>query len=219
MLAIVQEVLDEPRSQLALGIGAGEELEVVGVRLVLATPPVPPAIGGQLEPSGLILVVLLDILADVLHDHGELVVLALFLERDAEHGQTVDREIGAVAVEEVAHLGVVGVGIDEDHVDQCVEVIGGGLPRLLLGIGQGVVEFLDLLFLVAFEPGDTAVEHAGNEGNIVLLSDLQAVDDQGGGVRRGVLSPKPENQPQPPSESCISVRALTPSWTMRRTSA
>ena len=59
MLAVVQQVLDQPRGQLALGIGPRQQLQVIGVGLVLAAVPVPPVALGQLELGRLVLVVLL----------------------------------------------------------------------------------------------------------------------------------------------------------------
>ena len=71
-----------------------------------------------------------------------------------------------------------------------------------------VGEAAQLFFLVVLEPFDAALEDAGDEGDVVCFGDLQAVDDDGGGVRRRACSPQPLNQPQPPSESCISVQSV-----------
>ncbi len=65
VLAVVEQVLDQPRGHLALRIGPGEQLQVVGVGLVLAAVPVPPVPARQVEPGRLVLVVLADVLVDV----------------------------------------------------------------------------------------------------------------------------------------------------------
>ena len=47
VLAVVDEVLHEPRGDLALRLGRREQLQIVGVGLVLAAVPVPPDVFGQ----------------------------------------------------------------------------------------------------------------------------------------------------------------------------
>ena len=76
-----------------------------------------------------------------------------------------------------------------------------------------------LLFLVVLEPFDAAFQHAGHERDVVLLGDLQAVDDDRPSCAACDCSPQPLNQPQPPSESCISVSRLTPALTIFVSSA
>ena len=53
----------------------------------------------------------------------------------------------------------------------------------------------DLLGLVAREPGDAPFEHALGQRDVVLAGDLQAVDDEGRRVRRGVLAEAGEPAP------------------------
>ncbi len=79
-------------------------------------------------------------------------------------------------------MSLVDAGIDQHHVNQCVDVVRVVLGRLVLVDNVAFVvdvrEASKLLFLVAFEPLDAALQHAGHEGDIVLLGDLQAVDDE-----------------------------------------
>ena len=135
----------------------------------------------------------------------------LLVQGQAEHRLGVDGELRAVAIEEVAHLVVVDVGVDEHHVDEGVEVVGVLLAGPASSVG-GVLEQLHLLGLIVLEPLDAAFEHAGDEGDVVL-----PWRSAGRGRRRpwcaaSECSPQPENQPQPPSVSCISVSALTPAF-------
>jgi hypothetical protein len=51
--------------------------------LDLAAVPIPPESLGHVEISGLVFVVDDDVLADVAHDHGQLLGFTLFLEREA----------------------------------------------------------------------------------------------------------------------------------------
>ena len=60
-------------------------------------------------------------------------LLLLLVQGQAEHRLGVDGQVGAVAVEEVAHVGVVDVGVDQHHVDEGVEVVGVLLARVGLG--------------------------------------------------------------------------------------
>ena len=85
--------------------GRGEQFQIVGVGLVLAAVPIPPTAAWKLQPGRLILVVLTEILADVAHDHGEFFCFALLVQGNAKSRQAVDGQLGAVAVEEVAHPG------------------------------------------------------------------------------------------------------------------
>ena len=50
------------------------------------------------------------------------------LQGQAEHGLAVDGDLGAVAIEEIEHLGVLHAGIDQDHVDEGVQLVGMVLP-------------------------------------------------------------------------------------------
>ena len=66
------------------------------------------------------------------------------------------------------------------------------------GLASSVAAFLsqlDLLGLIVLQPFDAAFEHAGHEGHVVLLGDLQAVDDDGRGVRRAMFAPAAEPAP------------------------
>ena len=67
------------------------------------------------------------------------------------------------------------------------------LDGLFLSIGVAVVVDVgqrgELLVLIVLEPVDAALEHAGHEGDVVLLGDLQAVDDDGRRVRRATVRP------------------------------
>ena len=98
VLAIVQKILDDPRCQLALGVGLREQLEKIGVGFVFAAVPAPPITVGQAEPGRLVLLVLLDVLADVSHDHVEFFLFALFFQGDSVHGHRVNGYFRAVAV-------------------------------------------------------------------------------------------------------------------------
>ena len=157
--AIVEQILHQPRGLGILGIGRGQQLEIVGVGLGLAAVPVPPVVvGGQTQVGGLVLLILNDVLLDVLEDHVELVRCCCFLEQgQAEHRLGVDRDVSAVAEEELAHLGVLDAAVDQDHVDQGVDVVGMFLPGN--GLGRGVVETHDLLGLVVLEPAEASFEH------------------------------------------------------------
>ena len=79
VLAIVDQVLHEPRGDRALRFDGGEQLQVVGVGFELAAVPVPPDVLRQVQVGGLVLVVLDDVLADVLHDHRELLGFVLLV--------------------------------------------------------------------------------------------------------------------------------------------
>ncbi len=131
VLAVIQHVLDQPRRQLALGIGAGQQLEVERVGLDLAAVPPPPVtLVGELEVSRLVLVVLDDVLADVLEHDRQLGLLADPLQPQAEHRLRIDREMGAIPIQEAEHPVVADPGVGQDHEDHRVEVIGGRLVRL-----------------------------------------------------------------------------------------
>ena len=111
--AVVEQVLHQPRGLLILGVGQRQQLQVVGVGLGLAAVPVPPVIfGGQPQIGGLVLVVLDHVLLDVLEDDLELLlhgrdvgrlraVARLAEEGQAEHRLGIDRDVGAVAEQEV----------------------------------------------------------------------------------------------------------------------
>ena len=104
MPAVIQHVLDQPGRQLALGIGAGQQLEVERVGLDLAAVPPPPVtLVGQLEVGRLVLVVADDVLADVLEHGRQLLLLAEPLQAQAEHRLGVDRELRAIAIQEAEH--------------------------------------------------------------------------------------------------------------------
>ncbi len=103
----------------------------------------------------------------------------------------------AVAVQEVPHLVVLDAGIDQHHVDQRVEVVGRGLVRLFGSwLDRRVLQQLDLL-----RP-DTCLSQStprsstpGTSATSFCLRDLQAVDDDRGGVRIAVLAPAAEPAP------------------------
>ena len=141
--------------------------------------------------------------------------VAELLQRQAEHRHGVDGQVVAVAVEELVHLGVLHAGVDQDHVDEGVEVVGRLLPGLLLGSFKAFLSIWTSLVLVALEPLDAALQHAGHEGHVVLLGDLQAVDHHGGGVRRGVLAPAGEPAPAAVGAAASRSAAARPSLTMR----
>ena len=151
MLAVVQQVLDEPRGSFALGVGLGEQLQVIGVGLVLAAVPIPPIAAGQIEPGRLVLVVQHQVLLDIPQDHRQLVLLALFFQGDAVHRQRVDRQLDPVAVEEIKHLGVLHGAVDEHHVDEGVGRRAMLFPAEPFGfvLDRRVFQQLHLLVLVA----------------------------------------------------------------------
>ena len=114
-------------------------------------------------------------------------------------GKRVNGELGAIFVEAVAHRVAFDVGIDEHHVDERVDVVGVSLGRFVLVDGVAFVvdvgEAAQLFFLIVLEPFDAAFQDAGDERDVVLLGDLQAVDDGGGRVRRRLFAPAAEPAP------------------------
>ena len=118
----------------------------------------------------MVLVVLDEELLDVFQDHRQLVGLLLLVQSETEQRLGIDRQVRAVAVEELQHVGVRVVGIDEDHVDECVERVGVYLPRVRLG--SEVLQPLNLIRLMSLEPIDTPFQHARHDGDVVLASDL-----------------------------------------------
>ena len=129
----------------------------------------------------------------------------LLVQGQAEHRLGIDRELRAVAIEEVAHLVVPHAGVDQDHVDQGVDVVGVLLVRLDLRSAP-FCEQLDLLGLVVLEPGDAPFEHARRAAPRRSAGRLAGRGRPAAVVCGEECSPKPENQPQPPSESCMSAR-------------
>ena len=131
VLAVVEQVLGQPRRLFGLRIGPREELQVVGVGLGFAVVPEPPERAfGQLEPGGLVLVVLDQVLVDVPHDHRQAIGGLHLREGQAEQALGVDRKPGPVAIEKVLHLLVVHVRLDEHAVDQGVDVVGVRFVRI-----------------------------------------------------------------------------------------
>src|SRR5204863_3201691 len=63
------------------------------------------------------------------------------------------------------------------------------------GLGRRVLEFLHLVVLIVHQPLDAALHYAGDEGGVVGLGGLQAVDDDGGRVRPGLFAPAAEPAP------------------------
>ncbi len=119
----------------------------------------------------------------------------------------IDREMRAIAIEEAEHLVVADAGVGQDHEDQGIEVVGGRLERL--DLADAVLEQLDLLGLVAREPGDAPFEHPLGQRQVVAAGDLQAVDDQGRRVRRGEFAEAGEPAPAAVGELHVG-QALEP---------
>ena len=127
VLAVIEHVLDQPRRQLAVGIGSCQQLQVERVGFDLAAVPAPPvSLVGELQVGSLVFIVANDVLADVLKHGRELGFFADSLEAQAEHGLGVDREVGAIAIEEGDHAVVANARVAQDHEDQGVDVIGPG---------------------------------------------------------------------------------------------
>ena len=93
----------------------------------------------------------------------------------------------------VRHLGVgllFGSEIFCEHAeDQRVEVTGLTLPRLF-AFGS-VVQLGQFAILVLLKPGHAALEHVGDDGQIVVLSQLEPVDHQCRGVSIGIAAWRP----------------------------
>ena len=218
MPAIIEHVLHQPRRQLALGIGAGQQLEIERVGLDLAAiPPPPVTLVGELEVGRLVLVVPHDVLADVLEHGRQLVFLAEPLEPQAEHRLGIDREMRAIAIQEAEHLVVASPGIGQDHEDQRVDVVGRRLERL--DLADAVLEQLDLLGLVVREPGDASFEHSIGQLQVVLAGDLQAVDDQGRRVRRRHIHQSRRTSPSRRRRAACRPGAAMPAAAILATSA
>ena len=196
--AVVDEVLDEARGLLALRLDDGEQLEVVGLRFVLAAVPAPPpVVGRQVEVCGLVLVVLHEELVHVAEDHVALLDVAQFVKRQPEHGLGIDGQFVAVAIEIAAHLEVIGLRalVGKDHVNEGVEVVGALLPAGLLRLLLGVADEQGLGDLVALEPIHAALDHVGQQRHVAGAGDLKPVDNVRGGVRPGLLAPAAEPAP------------------------
>ena len=88
-------------------------------------------------------------------------------------------------------------------------VLSMGLP-----LASTFVRRRELVVLIVLEPFDAALEHAGHEGDVVLLWRFAGRGRRWPWCAAATCSPQPLNQPQPPSESCISVRRLTPALTI-----
>ena len=131
---------------------------------IFAAEPVPPITGGQTEPGGLVFVVLLDVLADVSHDHVEFFLFGLFFQGNAVHGHRIDGKFCSVAIEEFEHVGVFHAAVDEHHVDECVEIVGILFPTksLWFVFNCGIFNKLNLFFLILFQPFDAAFQNAGH---------------------------------------------------------
>jgi len=162
-------------------------LEIVGVGLELASVPVPPLPAREVEPGGLVLPVLDDVLADVPHHHRQFLGPLLLVQGRPEERQGVDREAGAVTVEKFPHGIAFPPGVGENRVDEGIEVVGVVLVRL--PPLPGVPDFLQLPLLVPRQPAHARLLHPRDEGRPVRLGDLQAMDDGGGGVGGGALAP------------------------------
>ena len=193
--AVVEQVLDQPRGKLALGIGPGQQLEVERVGLDLAAVPGPPVtLVGQLEISRLVLVILHHVLARCSGAPcASLSFSPSFVQRQSEHGLGIDGEVRAIAIEKAEHRVVLDSGVDQNHEDERIEVVGGFLVRF--DLADAVLEELDLLRLVGCQPGDAAFEHPSRQRKVVLPGDLKAVDNQRRGVGRGVLAESGEPAP------------------------
>ena len=102
-----------------------KKVQIVGVGLGFAVIPKPPERAlGKLEPGGLVLVVLDQVLVDVSHDHRQAIISLHLREGQAEQTLGVDRKPRPVAVEKILHLTVVHIRLDENAVDQGVDIVG-----------------------------------------------------------------------------------------------
>ncbi len=194
VLAVVEQVLDQARGGFALRVHLGQKFEVIGLRFVLAAVPAPPvALVTQFQPGCLVFVILFQELFDVAAQHVALFHAVLLVEGEGQHGLGIDRQVVAVAVEEIAHFLVGGVRIGQDHIDEGVEVVGFLFLRFL--VFGPVLDLLDFLGLVAFEPLDALFQYPRDDGDAVGCGHLEAVDHVGRGVGRGVLAPAGEPAP------------------------
>ena len=194
VLTIVEQILHQPRGDASLRLDARQQFEIVRHRFVFAAVPVPPVVrAGKFEPGGLVLVVLDDVLRQVLHHGGQLVGLAELVQGRAVHRERVDRKLRSIAIQELQHLGVAMIGIDEHHEDEGVEIVGLRLVREFLRSGS--LEQVDLLGLVLLEPINASFQHARHEGDVVAARRLQAVYDIGRRVRVGLFAVAGEPTP------------------------
>ena len=143
----------------------------------------------------------------------------MLVEGEAEHGLGVDGEVVAVAVEEVAHLLVAARRRRRGPwTTKASRLSACGLPRVLLRR-----RFLSRRTCVV--PGSALSQSTprsstpGTMATSFCSGDLEAVDDVGGGVGGRSARRSRRTSPSRRRESCMSVRRLTPSLTMSRTSS
>ena len=195
VLAVVEQVLDQPGGLGRLRIDLGEQLEIGRLAFVFAAIPVPPAaavLGLELQVGGLVLGILGQILLDVADQHVAFLDVAFGIERQAEQRLGVERQLGAVAIKEVLHRHIILELAGEHQEDQRIQLVG--MILVVHGIRRQL-QPADLLGLVAFQPLDAAVVGIGIDLDIAELGDLEAADHPGGGVRRRVFAVAGEPAP------------------------
>jgi len=77
------------------------------------------------------------------------------------------------------------------------------------------VQLLQLVGLIAAEPGDAAGQQLGRHLHAIVGRQAQAAHHDRRGCADKSVRPQPENQPQPPSATCISASRSTPAVAMR----
>jgi hypothetical protein len=124
VLAIIQKILDQSRSDFVVGSNGDQQLQINGHGFVVAAVPVPPAVLWQSQPGRLVFVVLFEKLFDVLDHHVSTFGILLFVQHETCQRQAVDGQMAAIAVEIIGHRHVVEIVFRQDHRDESVQVVG-----------------------------------------------------------------------------------------------